>query len=144
MSGGLVVVQVALCVSLLVGTGLMVRSLKKLSAVNPGFQRDHILMAFLYPTLGGYQGVKELNLYSALQEQMSAAPGVMSASLSRFRLLSGGGGWHRRVVRPGIGNGSAQGLPVHCSPVSPRFFATMGTFDSYREQRRVDFGILRR
>jgi len=126
MSGGLVVVQVALCVSLLVGTGLMVRSLKKLSAVNPGFQRDHILMAFLYPTLGGYQGVKELNLYSALQEQMSAAPGVMSASLSRFRLLSGGGGWHRRVVRPGIGNGSAQGLPVHCSPVSPRFFATMG------------------
>jgi len=126
MSGGLVVVQVALCVSLLVGTGLTVRSLKKLSAVNPGFQRDHILMAFLYPTLGGYQGAKELNLYSGLQEQMNAAPGVMSASLSRFRLLSGGGGWHRRVVRPGIRTGSAQGLPVHCSPVSPRFFATMG------------------
>jgi predicted permease len=126
MSGGLVVVQVALCVSLLVGTGLMARSLKKLSAVNPGFQRDHILMAFLYPTLGGYQGAKELNLYSSLQEQMSAAPGVMSASLSRFRLLSGGGGWHRRVVRQGNNNGSIQGLPVHCSPVSPRFFATMG------------------
>lgn len=126
LSGGLVVVQVALCVSLLVGTGLMVRSLKKLAAVNPGFQRDHILMAFLYPTLGGYQGTKELNLYSALQEQMSAAPGVMSASLSRFRLMSGGGGWHRRVVGPGISESPAQGLPVHCSPVSPRFFATMG------------------
>jgi predicted permease len=104
----------------------MVRSLKKLTAVNPGFQRDHVLMAFLYPTLAGYQGAKELNLYSSLQEQMNAAPGVMSASLSRFRLLSGGGGWHRRVIRPGAGNESAQGLPVHCSPVSPRFFATMG------------------
>lgn len=126
MSGALVVVQVALCVSLLVGTGLMVRSLKKLSAVNPGFQRDHILVAFLYPTLGGYQGAKELNLYSSLQEQMSGAPGVISASLSRFRLLSGGGGWHRRVVRPGTSNSAGQGLPVHCSPVSPRFFATMG------------------
>jgi predicted permease len=126
ISASLVVVQVALCVSLLVGTGLMVRSLKKLTAVNPGFQRDHILMAFLYPTLGGYQGAKELNLYSSLQEQMNGAPGVMSASLSRFRLLSGGGGWHRRVIRPGVGNESAQGLPVHCSPVSPRFFVTMG------------------
>lgn len=126
LSGGLVVGQVALCVSLLVGTGLMVRSLKKLAAVNPGFQRDHILMAFLYPTLGGYQGAKELNLYSALQEQMSAAPGVMSASLSRFRLMSGGGGWHRKVLRPGISESPAQGLPVHCSPVSPRFFVTMG------------------
>lgn len=126
LSGSLVVVQVALCVSLLVGTGLMVRSLKKLSAVNPGFQRDHILMAFLYPTLGGYQGVKELNLYAALQEQMSAAPGVVSASLSRFRLLSGGGGWGRRVARPGVSESRAQGLPVHCSPISPHFFVTMG------------------
>lgn len=83
-------------------------------------------MAFLYPTLGGYQGVKELNLYAALQEQMSAAPGVVSASLSRFRLLSGGGGWGRRVARPGISESRAQGLPVHCSPISPHFFVTMG------------------
>ncbi len=126
LSHGLVVMQTALCVALLVGTGLMVRSLKKLSEVNPGFRRDHILLAFLYPTLGGYQGEKELNLYSTLQEQIQAAPGVLSASLSRFRLLSGGGGWQRKVALSGTGSQQGNSISVHCNPVSPEFFATMG------------------
>ena len=126
LSHGLVVMQTALCVALLVGTGLMVRSLKKLSEVNPGFRRDHILLAFLYPTLGGYQGEKELTLYSTLQEQIRATPGVLSASLSRFRLLSGGGGWQRKVALPGSGLQQGNGISVHCNPVSPEFFATMG------------------
>jgi putative ABC transport system permease protein len=126
LSHGLVVMQTALCVALLVGTGLMVRSLKKLSEVNPGFRRDHILLAFLYPTLGGYQGEKELNLYSTLQEQIQAAPGVLSASLSRFRLLSGGGGWQRKVALSGSGLQQGNSISVHCNPVSPEFFATMG------------------
>lgn len=126
LSQGLIAMQVALCVSLLVGAGLMVRSLKKLSEVNPGFQRDHVLLAFLYPTLGGYQGARELNLYSTLQEQLETAPGVMSASLSRFRLLSGGGGWHRQIVNPSHSGRSEEKLRVHCNPVAPQFFATMG------------------
>jgi predicted permease len=126
LSQGLIAMQVALCVTLLVGAGLMVRSLKKLSKVNPGFQRDHVLLAFLYPTLGGYQGERELNLYSTLQEQIDTAPGVMSASLSRFRLLSGGGGWHRQIVNPGSTRHAEENLRVHCNPVAPQFFATMG------------------
>lgn len=126
LSHGLLVMQTALCVALLVGTGLMVRSLEKLSEVNPGFQRDHIQLAFLYPTLGGYEGSKELNLYSTLQEQMDAAPGILSASLSRFPLLSGGGGWQRKVVLAGNGTQPENGMTVHCNPVSPQFFATMG------------------
>jgi predicted permease len=126
LSQVLIVSQVALCVSLLVGAGLMVKSLKKLSEVNPGFQPNHVLLAFLYPTLGGYQGTRELNLYSALQEQVSGAPGVTSASLSRFRLLSGGGGWHRQIAKVGNTVLPGEGVPVHCNPVAPKFFATMG------------------
>ena len=126
LSQGLVVMQTALCVALLVGTGLMVRSLKKLSEVNPGFRRDHILLAFLYPTLGGYQGEKEFQLYSTLQAQIESAPGILSASLSRFPLLSGGGGWQRNVALPKIGSQPGNNIPVHCNPVSPQFFGTMG------------------
>ena len=126
LSQSLLVVQIGLSVALLVGTGLMVRSLKKLSSVDPGFQRDHILLAYLYPTLGRYQGAKELNLYSTLLQQMQTAPGVLSASLSRFPLLSGGG-WQRKVVLSRIeGAEDGASVLVHCNPVSPRFFATMG------------------
>ncbi len=126
LSQTLIVTQVALCVSLLVGAGLMVRSLRKLSAVNPGFQRERIFLVSLYPTLGGYEGRKELNLYTTLQEQIGAAPGVASASLSRFPLLSGGGGWQRKVANPSKGKRPGESIRVHCNPVAPQFFATMG------------------
>jgi len=122
---GLVVAQVALCVSLLVGAGLMVRSLGNLSRVNPGFQQDHILLVSLYPTSGGYQGASELNLYSALQEQVGAAPGVLSATFSRFALLTGGR-WGRKIARPGSGGQPEENIQVYCNPVAPQFFATMG------------------
>ena len=117
---GLVVAQVTLCVALLVGAGLMLRSLLELSRVNPGFRKDHVLLISLYPTLGGYQGGSELNLYAQLQERIDAVPGVVSTSFSRFSLLSGGG-WRRKVTAPG-----PQATLVSCKPVGPRFFATMG------------------
>jgi len=116
----LVIGQVALCVALLVGAGLMVRSLKQLSRVNPGFRKDHILLVSLYPTLGGYQGERELSLYAQLQEQMDTAPGVVSASLSRFRFPSRAR-WDRKVAT----SKGAVAL-VACKPVAPRFFTTMG------------------
>jgi predicted permease len=122
---GLVVAQVALCAALLVGAGLMVRTLEELSHVNPGFQQDRILLVSLYPTLGGYEGARELNLYSRLQEQIEAAPGVLSASFSRFALLSGGG-WRRKIANPRGGTRPEESIQVHCNPVAPQFFATMG------------------
>lgn len=121
----LVVAQVALCVALLAGAGLMVRSLQKLSSVNPGFQQDHILLVSLYPTLGGYQGARELNLYSTLQEQIGTAPGVLSATFSRFGLLRGGV-WERKIANPRNGGRREESIQIHCNPVAPRFFATMG------------------
>jgi predicted permease len=121
----LVVAQVALCVALLAGAGLMVRSLEKLNRVNPGFQQDRILLVSLYPTLGGYQGARELDLYSRLQEQVGAAPGVLSASFSRFALL-GGGRWGRKIARPGSDKQIEESIQVYCNPVAPQFFATMG------------------
>jgi predicted permease len=122
---GLVVAQVALCAALLIGAGLMVRTLEKLSHVNPGFEQDRILLVSLYPTLGGYEGARELSLYSRLQEQIETAPGVLSASFSRFALVSGGG-WRRKIANPRGGMRPEESIQVHCNPVAPRFFATMG------------------
>jgi predicted permease len=103
----------------------MVRTLEKLTRVNPGFQQDRILLLSLYPTLGGYESARELNLYSRLQEQIEAAPGVVSASFSRFGLLSGGG-WGRKIANPRRGIRPEESIQIHCNAVTPKFFATMG------------------
>src|SRR5207244_2559040 len=43
LRSGLVVAQVAVSFTLLIGAGLMIRSFIKLSEVNPGFRTDHML-----------------------------------------------------------------------------------------------------
>lgn len=49
LGDGLVVVQVALALMLLVGAGLLIRSLERLSAVNPGVQPDRVLTLRVAP-----------------------------------------------------------------------------------------------
>ena len=120
----LVVLQeVSLSVVLLVAAGLLARSLQELFRVNPGFERDRVLLVRAYPTIVGYQGARELDLYSRLQEGLRAIPGVRSVSLSRFGFL--GGRWTRRISLPGntIQPPDATAL---CYPVSRAFFETMG------------------
>ncbi len=99
LRGALVVLQVSLSVVLLVAAGLLARSLHELFQVDPGFERDRVLLLRAYPTIVGYEGARELDLYSRLPGQLQAIPGVRSASLSRFGFL--GGRWSRRISLPG-------------------------------------------
>jgi predicted permease len=98
----LVVSQIALSVSLLIGAGLLLRSLRELRQVDMGFERENVLTMWVFPVLSGYQPARELELYRASVEKLNAIPGVKSASLSRYV----------------VGRGSG--------PVGPRFFETMG------------------
>lgn len=118
----LVVAQVALCAVLLVGAGLLVRSLRELSRVNPGFRQENVLLVSFYPTLSGYQGEAELRLYDALQQGIAAIPGVEAVSFSRFNLLSSA-----RATRTARVHRIAheEQIEVNCYPVSPQFFETV-------------------
>ncbi len=121
----LVISQVSLSVLLLVGAGLLVRSLQKLSMVDAGFRQENVLLVSLYPTLSGYEGARELALYANAQERVSAAPGVASATFSRFGMLSGGR-WIRVATHFASADKGEKEIKVNCNPVAPRFFETMG------------------
>jgi len=86
LAKSLVVAQVALSLALLVGAGLLIRSLRQVYAVDIGFDRDKVLYMWVYPTLLGYDYEREMRLYSTLLERFRAQPGVESASLSRSEL----------------------------------------------------------
>jgi predicted permease len=121
----LVISQVSLSVLLLVGAGLLVRSLQRLSVVETGFRQENILLVSIYPTLSGYEGTRELDLYTRAQQRVSAAPGILSATFSRFGMLSGGR-WMRTAVPFSSATKDENALRVNCNVVAPRFFETMG------------------
>jgi predicted permease len=89
LGSGLVVAQVALAVVVLVGAGLLVRTLGNLRNVDPGFDTRNLLTFGLDPVLIGYKTPQIDAFYGALQERLAGLPGVESVSYSSTALLSG-------------------------------------------------------
>ena len=89
LGNGLVIAQVALAVVVLVGAGLLVRTLRNLRNVDPGFNTHNLLTFGLDPTLIGYKTPQVDAFYRDLQQRIGAIPGVESVSYSNSTLLSG-------------------------------------------------------
>lgn len=88
----LVSAEVALSLILLIGAGLMVKSLYHLQRVNPGFQADHLLTLQLELPVSKYSTDQEIiNFYERLLERLNALPGAQSASAAGGMPIIGGG-----------------------------------------------------
>jgi len=75
-----VVTQVALALVLLVGAGLLMKSLSRLQSVDPGFNSKNLLtMRISLPPLKYDTDPKALDFFNRALEQMRALPGVESA-----------------------------------------------------------------
>jgi len=88
LSRGLVVVQVALSLVLLVGAGLFVRTLLNLQRVDTGFNTQNLLLFEVEPALIGYKDEKLRQVYGQISERLEAVPGVQGVTFSRMALLS--------------------------------------------------------
>jgi predicted permease len=86
----LVASQVAFALMLLIGAGVMVASLQKVLAVDPGFRSDGVVTGLINPPQARYAGDDELRtLMGRLLEQVRALPGVAAAGLSSTIPFSG-------------------------------------------------------
>ena len=75
-----VVAQVALALVLLIGAGLLMKSLSRLQSVEPGFDANNLLtMRVNLPTRKYDSDPKLLNFFKQATEQIRAIPGVESA-----------------------------------------------------------------
>ena len=102
----LIVPQVALSLAVLILTGLLLRSLERLEQVDLGFDRQHLLVFWLYPTLSGYEDQRELAVYDRVLNAVRRVPGVRAASLSRLTLRHRGR--RRGLAIDGAVNADAQ------------------------------------
>ena len=81
LRAGLVMIEVALAVVLLAGTGLMTRSLYALMHVNLGFDASNVLAAEITFPQGSYTTVGERKVFiEQALARISAIPGVVSAA----------------------------------------------------------------
>jgi predicted permease len=85
----LVAGQVALSLTLLVGAGLFLGTFRNLDRIDPGFDRDRVLLVTLDPTMAGYHGDKVVQTFKTALERTASIPGVRAVTLLRDRILSG-------------------------------------------------------
>ena len=78
----LIALQVAASLILMVGAGLLVRSLQNLKNFYPGFRTDHVLLFDVNARLLGYTVAQTNALYRRLIDQIDALPGIRRTSLS--------------------------------------------------------------
>ncbi|HMV49098.1 MAG TPA: ABC transporter permease [Blastocatellia bacterium] len=90
LSRGLVVLQVALSLLLLVGAGLFLRTLVNLQRVDPGFNTRNLLLFGITPGFIGYKDEKLAQLYQQIAERLETLPGVQGVTFSTNTLLSNG------------------------------------------------------
>jgi predicted permease len=74
-----VVIETALAVVLLAGSGLMLRSLVGLRKVDPGFAKDHVI-TFALDLPSRYRRAARVQFYQRLLTQIRSLPGVQSAT----------------------------------------------------------------
>jgi predicted permease len=86
---GLIVMQVALSLLLLIGAGLFVRTLVNLQRTDPGFNTKNLLLFNVSPELNGYRDERLVQLYDRITERLEALPGAPKVTLSNTALLGG-------------------------------------------------------
>jgi predicted permease len=122
----LLLVQGALSVVLLVGTGLFVRSLQNVGDIRLGIDTDRVVAATLDLEQAGFTAPAIEEFYRQVEARARAMPGVASATLGEGSSF----GWSlgTRVIVPGI---DSLPIPSGTGPnligVTADYFATLGT-----------------
>lgn len=119
----LVVFQVAISLVLLIGAGLLTRTLANLRSFYPGFNPDNVLIFSVDPTVIGYRDV--VPVYERILNLLRAIPGVRLASLSVHEPLSTNVSTTSVRVRGAAAREGEDLSSVDVEPVGPDYFATL-------------------
>jgi predicted permease len=122
----LVILQAALSLVLLVGAGLMAKSLSKLENQDFGVVTENRVVAHFSPENSGYKTEQLQALYDKIDQDMHALPGVERASLSLYTPLEGNN-WGEGVFLQGRPEpGANSNVGASWLRVGPEYFDIVG------------------
>jgi predicted permease len=125
----LVVVQVALALVLLICSGLMIRTFRAMTKVDPGFSRAAELQTFRIsiPEAQIKDPEPVIRMEEEILHKVEAVPGVSSVAVSTAIPMDENG-WHDPIFVEGRTYADGELPPLRAFKfVSPGFLATMGT-----------------
>jgi predicted permease len=110
---------------LLAGSGLLISTFRQLRALDPGFDRDHVVTFSLDPGMLNYTSQQAGGVQSRLLATVRELPGVQSAGFASRGLMRGTG--LKTTVAP-AGKRAPRGefMNTSINGVSPEYFETMG------------------
>ncbi len=126
LRGGLIVLQVSLSFVLLVGAGLLLKSLGAIRNTSPGFSTHGVLTTWVDLTSAGYDTARARNFQDALTDRLQSLGGVQSVAFARVTPFSYNGYSSAPVAVDGYVTGPDEDPTVDYNEVSPGYFATMG------------------
>jgi putative ABC transport system permease protein len=127
LRGALVVSEIALAMVLLVGAGLLIRSLERLQDVPPGFRPDHLLIADIPLSATVYSKPEQRTaFFDQLLSRAQTLPGVRSAGGATNLPLSGAGGIIHFNIQGRPPKDAHEFILAGYRAVSAHYFETMG------------------
>ncbi|HEV8431372.1 MAG TPA: ABC transporter permease [Pyrinomonadaceae bacterium] len=121
----LVVVQVAFSLLLLIGAGLVLRSLEKIRPTRLGFSTESMVVGHVRLDEAKYDRVKTQEFYRQLSERLVSLPGVQSASLVDAMPVTFMGGTRSSIDIEGYQPGANEDMQINAILAGPRYFTNM-------------------
>jgi macrolide transport system ATP-binding/permease protein len=126
LRGGLIVVQVSLSFVLLVGAGLLLKSLGAIRNTSPGFTTQGVLTTSVDLTAAGYDTERARNFQDALTDRLQSLGGVQSVAFARVTPFSYNGYSSAPIAVDGYVIAPDEDSTVDYDEVGPGYLATMG------------------
>ncbi|HEY0511234.1 MAG TPA: ABC transporter permease [Thermoanaerobaculia bacterium] len=122
----LILLQVSLGFVLLVGAGLLIRSVQEMRTASPGFATEDVLTTGLDLFSAGYDAQHAKNFQDELSERVRALPGVKSIAFARVRPFSYLPYSTASILVDGYQAAPDEQPAVEYNEVDPAYFATLG------------------
>ena len=121
----LVTTQIALSMALLVSAGLFIKSLMNVSRVDLGVKIDNVVTFGISPQLNGYERARIAALFTQVEEELAALPGVTAVTASRVPLIAGSN-WGNSVHVEGFESGPDIDNGSRFNQISTGYFSALG------------------
>jgi putative ABC transport system permease protein len=125
LRSGLIVSEIALALTLLVGAGLLLRSFAAILAIDPGFQKEGVVALQVFAWDRRDSLSQRVRFFEETERHMAALPGVTSVgSVMNGPFTSSDIGIRRSLTI--VGRGPDEEMSVFVNHATPGFFRTLG------------------